>query len=259
MTFNISEFSGKLSKYGLAKDNLFFVTVTPPASVSTDFPAGDLSFFCQSVDLPALSISTADIQSQGYGVSEKRPTGLPLDNLNTVFMVDSTFRVKEFYHRWTQSVVNFDNSNGYNVEYQGMLPYEINYKDSYTGTITVYVYSFNSDDIIYRYKFENAYPVGIGNTTVAWENNNSVMVMPVQFAYDIYKVDGFGQSVRASRTRQSRGFGGGGPGGFITSLGNFGQALDAIGIDTPIQDIVNQYSLFGSQVNSTIQGIRGLI
>lgn len=258
MTFNISEFSAKLSKYGLAKDNLFFVQITPPQSLSTDMPEGDLSFFCRSIDLPAISISTSDVQTQGYGVSEKRPTGLPLDNLNAVFMVDSTFLIKQFYHRWVQSVVNFDNSQGYNVEYKGMFPYETAYKDTYVGKVVVYVYSYNERDIVYRYQFDNAYPVGIGNVTTAWENNDSVMVMPVQFAYDIYKVDGFGQSIKASRVRQSRGFGGGGPDGFITSLGNFGQALDAIGIDTPIQDIVNQYSLYGSQINSTLEGIRGI-
>lgn len=257
MTFNVSEFSSKINKYGLARDNLFFVTITPPP-LGADMPAGDLSFFCRSVDLPALTINTTDIQTQGFGISEKRPTGLPLDNLNTAFMVDSTFRVKQFFHRWAQAVVNYDNSRGYNVEHRGMLPYEVNYKDEYTGRIEILVYSFNSDSITYKYTFDNAFPVSLGNITTAWANNDDVMVMPVQFAYDVYKVDGVGESYKATRTRQARGFGGGGPGGFITRLANFGQALDAIGVNTPIQDVVNQYSLFGSAVNSIQQGIRGI-
>lgn len=257
MTFNISEFTSKINGYGLARDNLFFVLITPPQT-GADMPANDLSFFCRSVDLPSITISSADIQNQGYGVFERRPTGMAKDDLNTVFMVDSTFRVKEFFHRWTQNVVNFDNSQGFNVEYRGMLPSETNYKDNYTGTVTVFVYSYNSDQITYRYQFGNAYPLSLGNITTAWDNNDSIMVMPVQFTYDRYRVDGFGQSVRATRETQSRGFGGGGPEGFITSLGNFGQALDAIGIDTPIQDIVNQYSAIGSGVNATLEGIRGI-
>jgi hypothetical protein len=256
MPFNISNFSSKINKYGLARDNLFFVTITAP-NLGSDMPQGDLSFFCRSVDLPSLSISTVDIMNQGYGLTEKRPSGLPFDNLNTVFMIDTDFRVKEFFHRWVQAIVNFDNSKGFNREYRGMLPFEVSYKDQYKGTVQVAVYSYQSESVKYVYKFDNAFPVGLGNITTAWENNDSIMAMPIQFAYDIYKVDGFGSSIKASRVNSSRGFGGGGTSGFFTSLGNFGQALDAIGIDTPIQDIVNQYSLFGSQVNSTLEGIRG--
>lgn len=257
MSFNISEFSSKLNKYGLSRDNLFLVNITPP-DLGVDMPAQDLRFFCNSVSLPALSITTADVQTQGYGLAEKRPTGLPLDNLNTVFMVDSTYRVKEFFHRWAQSIVNYDNNNGYNYEYNRMLPYETAYKDSYVGTIQIFVYSYNERDIKYVYEFGHAYPVALGEITTSWENNDNVMVMPVQFAYDQYKVDGLGQSVKSSRINSSRGFGGGGVGGFITSLGNFGQALDSIGINTPIQDIVNKYSSVASRINSGLEAVRGI-
>lgn len=257
MTFNVSQFSSKLNGYGVARDNLFFVLITPPQTGS-DMPVNDLSFFCRSVDLPSITISSVNVQNQGYGVFEKRPAGMEKDDLNTVFMVDSTFRVKEFFHRWTQNIVNFDNSRGYNVEYKGMLPFESNYKDNYTGTVTVYVYSFNSNQVTYRYRFRNAYPLSLGNITTAWDSNDSIMVMPVQFTYDIYEVDGFGQSVIATRERQSRGFGGGGPEDFITSVGTFGQALDAIGIDTPIQDIVNQYSAISNSISSTLSSVRNI-
>jgi len=252
MAFSISEFNGHISKYGLARDNLFLVTVTAP-QIGLDFPTQDLSFFCNSLTLPGLNMSTSDIQNQGYGMAEKRPTGMPYENLNTTFMVDSAFRVKEFFHRWTQAIVNFDNSQGYNYEHRGMLPFEIAYPETYRGTIDVAVYSFNSSDITYQYKFGNAYPVGVGDITTAWSNNDSFMVMPVQFAYDIYEVQGFGQSVKGSSRGSSRGFGGGGVNGLITRLGNFGQALDAFGIDTPIQDIVNEYSSVASRINAGLQ------
>lgn len=252
MPFSVSEFNAKLSKYGLAKDNLFLVKVIPP-DLGADIPAGDLSFFCNSLTLPPLNLSTVDVQRQGYGVAEKRPTGLPYDNLNTTFMVDSTFRVKEFYHRWMQSITNFDNSKGYNYEYRSMLPFEMAYQENYRGTIEIGVYSFNEESILYLYRFGNAYPVALGDITTAWANNNSFMIMPVQFAFDTYEVQGFGQSIKSNRINSSRGFGGGGVDGFITRLGNFGQALDAFGVKTPIQDIVNQYTSVASQINGAIQ------
>lgn len=257
MAFSVSEFNAKINRYGLARDNLFFVNITAP-SIGADMPTGDLSFFCQSVALPSLNVSTAEVLPQGYGIREKVPTGLPLDNLNTAFMVDSEFKTKQFFHRWVQSIVNFDNSRGYEREYRNMLPYEVAYKDNYRGTIEVAVYSFQSESIKYVYKFDNAYPVGIGDISESWNNNDSIMTMPVQFAYDVYKVQGFGSSNIANRYTQPVGFGGGGVGGLVTNLGNFGQALSAIGFDNPLQDIVNRYTSVASNINSTISGVSGI-
>lgn len=260
MAFNISEFSSKVNQHGLARDNLFFVTISPPRVLSgVEMPAGDLSFFCRSVALPALNVTTVDVQNQGYGLAQKMPGALPFDNLNTVFMVDSNFKVKQFFQRWMQHVVNYDNSRGYNYEFNGALPFEIEYKENFVGRIEIAVYSYHSNEVKFRYRFDNAFPVSVGDITIAWDQNDSIMVMPVQFAYDIYVTDSIGQSTKASRINPSRGFGGGGVDGFVTSLGNFGQVLDSIGIDTPIQDIVNQYSLVGSQINSVIEGVRGLL
>ena len=256
MAFNITEFNGTIAKYGVARDNLFMVNITPPdLGIENGMPMQDLSFFCNSVALPGINLQTAEMNRQGYGVTERRPTGMSLDNLNTTFMVDSTFRVKEFFHRWIQGIVNFDNSRGYNYEHRGMLPYETAYHERYVGTITVYVYSFNQKDITYAYRFGNAYPISTGDVTTAWSNNDSLMSLPVSFAYDTYQVQGFGDSVKGSRVNSSRGFGGGGVDGFITRLGNFGQALDALGAKTPIQDIVNQYSSVASSINSGLNSI----
>lgn len=252
MAFSVSEFSAQLGKYGIARDSLFLVKIIPPRTLEADMPASDLMFFCNSITLPSLTMTTADIRRHGYGVIDRKPMDLPHDNLATTFMVDSTFKVKEFFHRWVQSIVNFDNSQGYNYEYRNMLPFEIAYHEKYVGTIEVAVYSFNSEEIKYVYKFGNAFPVSIGDITTAWSNNNSYMVLPVQFAYDIYQVQGFGQSVKSSRLNSSRGFGGGGVDGFITNLGDFGQSLDAFGIKTPIQDIVNQYTTVASGINSIL-------
>ena len=258
MSFNISEFSSKINKHGLAKDNLFLVTITPPSGLNVEMPTGDLRFFCNSVALPALNITSAEVLHQGYGLSEKRPTGLPLDNLNTVFMVDSNFRVKEFFHRWMQSIVNFDTTN-YEQEFRGMLPYEVAYKDTYVGTVTVEVYSFNDNAVKYVYTFGNAYPAAMGDITSAWSNNDAVMTVPIQFSYDRYTVDGFGQSSQTSRRNRSPGSLGGGVGGFVTRLSSFGRALDALGIDTPIQEVVNEYTSVASQLAAGVQGVRDLL
>lgn len=241
MTFNIAEFSSKLNKYGgVARDNLSFVRISPPAILQRGMTPEDLSFFCRAVSIPSLNISTSDISSRGYGLKEKRPVDMPYETLNTVFMVDSTFEVKKFFHGWMQNITNYDNSKGYSYEYNGMLPFQFEYKDDYVGVLDVIVYSISDNQFTYKYKFGNAFPINVGELSLSWENNNSLMLMPVQFAFDIYEIDDFGNSSKHV----------GDPSQFLQSVPNFGQALDAIGSQQPIQDIVNQYTSVSSQINS---------
>lgn len=235
MPFNINEFSGKISKYGLARDNMFIVRIMPPRTIDFGIAETDLTFFCNAVSLPALNVSTTEIQPHGYGVREKRPTNLPLDNLNTTFMVDAEFKVKEFFHLWLQNIINYDNSRGYGSEYANMLPFEVAYPASYYGTVEVAVYSYNTQDIQYIYRFDNAFPVALGDISTAWANNNSLMTMPVQFAYNIWQVQGKGISNKTNRYGSE-------VGSYNVSVGNYTEQTTALNANQPIQDIVNQYS-----------------
>jgi hypothetical protein len=62
--FNIQEFSSSISKHGVAKDNLFMVSITPPPALRNkgeeDSIVDDLRFFCRSVTLPEFDIQTTD-------------------------------------------------------------------------------------------------------------------------------------------------------------------------------------------------------
>lgn len=193
MSFNISEFQSKVSQLGLSRDNLFILRITPPSSMNTIVDSRDLIFFCKSVDLPGINLDLVDFQRAGWGKTEKMPSGLPYDQLQAIFMIDSGFKVKAFFHRWMQSIVNYDSSN-LNGAYQGMRPHQIAYKDKYVGTIEVIVYSYGSESVTYVYKFFNAFPTNMGNITTSWENNDSIMTVPITFSYDSFVVDGMGES-----------------------------------------------------------------
>lgn len=252
MTFNVSDFSAKLNQYGLARDNLFYVAISPP-SFGADIPLEDLTFFCRSVELPGLGVNTVDIQSQGYGIAEKRPASMTFDNLNTIFMVDSYFKVKDFFHKWMQYIINFDNSRGYTTTINGARPFEFQYKDTYTGTITVYVYSYGSNTLQYVYKFENAFPTNLGSITTSWENNDNIMTLPVSFAYDIYNVDALSSSLLT--TYQGNDAGIPGTEEALYALGVLGRSIEALSTSQTIQDIINQYT----QVESVFDSIREIL
>jgi len=247
MAFNLAEFSSKLSQYGLARDNLFIVRITPPRGAFGDIiPPSDLMFFCRSVDLPALSLETTSVKNDGWGKAESFPINLPYDNLNTVFMIDANFRVKKFFHRWMQSIVNYDNSN-LNSSFNGLRPFQIEYKENYVGTVEVIVYSLNSEEIQYIYTFNGAYPTSLGNITTAWDSNDSIMVMPVTFSYSSYTTSGVGESVPLTTS----GISGAYTSGSSSKNNDIFRTIDSFFFDGRISDTVNR-------VTSTLDAFRNL-
>lgn len=246
MPFSISEITSAVNKHGLAKNNLFVMTMqfgaTPESAKlatklveTSKIDTFQLKFLCRSADLPAIEVQTSDFKPRGYGPSEKRPTGFELPPLPTVFMVDSNFAVMKFFHRWMQQIVNYDVSAGYGSEVNGgQRPYEFGYRDEYCCNIEIDVYSGNQTDKSYKYTFGHAYPTVVGNVQVAWENAAEIMTLPVQFAYDEIKVEATeGGKVTGDFSSPN------GLLSYLSALNGFGQALNNLNRPRNIQDVVN--------------------
>lgn len=187
MTFSINDFNSKINRYGLSKSNLFHVVVnTPPclqSEFSSEFYGTGLQFFCRSAEVPDMAIETVPVYHQGTGLPVQRTNGMRMSNLNTVFMLDSEFRVKHFFHGWLQRMYNYsiDNIHG---EVDGQLPYEIGYPDDYKTTVTVTQFSSNSTDNFYTYRYLNAFPTTIGSVSLSWETQNEIATLPVSFTFE---------------------------------------------------------------------------
>jgi hypothetical protein len=250
MAFNINEFKSKVNKYGVAKDNLFFVEITGPA-LGAEFPSTDLRFFCRSVEIPGLSAQTAEYQNQGHGHNEKRVTNMSFDDLQMIFMVDSGYRVQQYFHRWMQAIVNYDNRD-YGREYNNMLPFEVAYKDNVKGRVTVSAFGQNDNRLSYTYQFDDAYPITIGTTSLSWENNDTLLTLPVAFTFSKFiPVKGVGVSSAATPRAQSKTLGGGkSPLQVASSLDTFGGVLEAFGVNNPIQDVVDRFTSVSSSFNN---------
>lgn len=192
MAFNVSEFRSQINGSGLAKTNLFFVTITLPDGlrfIEQRIGTNQLRFLCKTVDLPELNIQVAEIKNKGYGPVQYSPTDLQYPALSTVFMVDGDYGVLKFFHRWMQEIVNYDISGGYLSANGNLSPYEFGYKEDYIGTVDVFMYSASREKF-YNYKFGKAFPVTIGNITASWENNDELLNLPITFMYDELTVDG---------------------------------------------------------------------
>ena len=246
--FNINEFTAEVNKRGLAQNNLFFVTITLPNVLNAlhdDVSARELSFLCRSVDLPGFEVGTMSVKHQGYGLAEHRPSNFEYQPLQTVFMVDGDFAVKKFFHRWMQEIVNYDVDGGIISEVNGKLPFEFGYKSDFAATVSVHVYSTNTQTVEYTYKFGKAWPTSISGTQVAWENSAEIMTLPVTFTYSQLKVDG-------ALTGEANGDLSRGNGllTYLSSLNSYAQAIKQLSTPHSIQDLINEVSSVRTILNS---------
>lgn len=248
MAFNINEFSAQMNSRGFAVNNLFLARITPPqrlTALGSEYNLGnDLVFFCRTVDIPNLDVNTIAYKENGFGIAQQRPIGMDFQPLSTVFMCDSNFAIKRFFHRWMQMVYNYDTEAGVlgvdpttrsAERTQGI--YQLGYKEDYVGTMEVVVFSQHVDQAAYKYeyKFGNLYPTSIGNVQLAWENSAEVMTVPVTFTYDQFKPTG---SLRGTVTTDFNR--GNGLLNYLSALNTYGQAIDQLSRPDSIQDLINQ-------------------
>ena len=222
MTFSVSGFNAKISNHGLARNNAFIVSITPPLAMASDFDR-DLRFFCKSVDLPSMNITTTDHNPQGFGMTERRPTGFSKSALPATFMMDSGFKVKRFFHRWIQETVNYDTSAGILSEVNGQLPYEIAYKNDYVGTMEISCFSQNNPDRYYTYILSDVHPIDVGEIGLSWESNDEIMTLPVSFSYTGLKVDGSRSGTVTGGVNRGAGLL-----SYLSSLNTYTQAIRSI-------------------------------
>lgn len=264
MTFNVSQFAAKVNGTGLAKNNLFVANITPPLSVNLPIK-NDLMFLCRSASIPGMDINVVEIKPQGWGKAEKRPTEFSKGGLTLTFMVDSNFAVSQFFHRWIQSIVNYNTLSGdISEDSAGKLPYEFEYKDNYVGDVEIIVYAENKDTNgyarTYTYKCMNAFPIAIGSIETAWENQAEIMVITVAFAYDSIAVSGMSETVISSRST-SPAIGqtttGGALGGGISGATSSGP-IPLINTSSLPQDIQDAVNIVTAPLNSAISSINSV-
>jgi hypothetical protein len=213
MAFNISSFRSVVSRKGLLPTNKFFVRFVVPAGFNSQVSAtsqgqraeGDsastatteLSFFCDSVFIPGITMLTSENRRYGYGPVEKRPIVGVSSDIPMTFLVDGNGDNVRFFQSWLKLVYNFDNrqstraATGIGIS---QYPYEVSYKDQYATDIEILV--FNSDggenrvtpDEALCYTLREAYPTSMVDIPLNWADNNNIMRLPVVFTcFDWYE------------------------------------------------------------------------
>lgn len=230
MAFSVSEFSSQINKHGLAVNNLFVLTITPPMAFNENMGGRELTFFCRATKIPDNSLSMMGAKQLGYGPTISYPTGMELDSLTSEFMIDSNMDVMKFFHRWQQKIFNYNSEQGPLGSNNNQMVYEMSYKSDYAATIQVDIYTGHSPDVKYTYKFFDAWPFSVANPQLSWDNQAEIMTSSIQFKYERMTNEGLARNVVASGSGVNRT-------GYTSAYNTIGQLLNNTGLPRVVRDI----------------------
>ena len=238
MAFNVGDFRAQISNSkfgGLALSNKFIVRITPPSKIfggkGDSFPNMEqLTFFCSTTNLPGKTINTVDNKPYAYGQVNKMPLSRSNDSLTTTFFGDSNYLIMGFFQRWLNFIVQDGGEVWDNRGYR-----EIGYKEDYARTIEIIGYDYDSSEKVV-YTLYEAYPTQIGAVSMGWEQNDTLIQIPIEFTYDDMSIDR--SSANSSDVNKPRT-----PVGLFTRIA---QAASIVGVINTvkrprnIQDLINQ-------------------
>jgi hypothetical protein len=186
MTFNVYDMlSAMNASGGLTKSSKFFVEITPPPSFDVDY---NIFFLCEAAVLPGVALGTEDIRMAGYGLVEKRPNNLAFQDMPLTFFNDSNGAVFTFFHTWMQSIYNFNGSTNPAATAQNLPLSTFAYPKEYYGVVSITHFDDSGSEVI-TYNLYDAYPIAVGDIQVDWGLADTLVRVPVTFAYSYWDAE----------------------------------------------------------------------
>lgn len=143
-------------------------------------------FFCESTDLPGISLLTRPITRYGYGASQKKPSSPIFQDIMMVFNNDSQNVNLQFFQAWFGLISQFNLSQGVNstVTTNNISTgcWEIAYLGEYAIDPIITLYD-TAGDTQYSITLRQCYPILMPHTKLSWENGQSVMKIQVMMTY----------------------------------------------------------------------------
>ena len=178
MAFSISKFSTHLNKYGSVKNNRYEVIITPPSF----FRSGDykeafelIPFRAESIGMPSLNITLSSVNRYGIGPKQRFPTNMEYpETISVSFLETKDSIIHKFFTLWSSAIINHVQPGTYLVEY----------KDTYSSTIEIKVYTDEGEDSISnQIQLTEAYPSQISMTDLSWGEVNNLIRVNVNFTF----------------------------------------------------------------------------
>tara|TARA_B100001093_G_scaffold312037_1_gene297795 strand:+ start:5248 stop:6033 length:786 start_codon:yes stop_codon:yes gene_type:complete len=151
--------------------------------VTNFFISRDLGLLCNSAELPATTMATAQVEGQRMGIVEKMAHSRVYTDVSFTFYVDNQYRTLEFFELWHEFIASGSNDkvDRTNIAYYHRMQYPDEYKVD-----TIKIQKFDKDHFrSVEYNFLNCFPVSVSSMPVAYDGNQ-VLECQVTFAYDRY-------------------------------------------------------------------------
>ena len=151
--------------------------------VTNFFISRDLGFLCNSAELRATTMATAQVEGQRMGIVEKMAHSRVFTDVSFTFYVDNQYRTLEFFELWHEFIASGSNNevDRSNIAYYHRMQYPDEYKVD-----TIKIQKFDKDHFrSVEYNFLNCFPVSVSSMPVAYDGNQ-VLECQVTFAYDRY-------------------------------------------------------------------------
>jgi hypothetical protein len=203
---SLNDFKANLDKFGTVKQNRFDV-ILPNESVN-------LSFRCESLNIPGIQILTTDFHLYGGEPILKIPNGRANDEVQMSFLAMGDMRDKYWFEEWLHKISNFENNN---VAYYDDVAKDIwinVYNESpnpkptdavvtpidVDGPAQRIIFEGGIDTLkqIYIAKLRKAIPTRVEMIQVSWADTDQLMKYTVNFSYESLKIESY-----ANRTGKS--------------------------------------------------------
>lgn len=171
---------------GLQRPNHFYVTIPNPPMLQGDIGPILLPFLTESANIPGVSLATSDVRRYGYGPTEKKPYAPIFVDQQMTFFGDASGVVHKFFYKWINGIVKSDEFPLGTPGYNGVRPFEVEYKRQYAVDITITAIN-EVDRKIMEVKLFDAFPIAMGDINLNWGQNDGYVGIPITFSYYKWK------------------------------------------------------------------------
>ena len=186
-----------IRKYGIQKTSMAHIVFDPPTIFGTNEKIAGArkiamlaTYRADAFAQPGVSMATTEVKRYGIGPLERKPYLPIFTDQQFSFINDSNSLIHKFFYLWMNGIVGFDALPRGNVvkDIFKKYPYEVEYKDQYKTTIDMYIYNEvqNKAGVI---KFENAYPIFLGDIQHGWADSSQMVRFPVTFTYSHWRYE----------------------------------------------------------------------
>lgn len=184
MAFNITEIMSTIGFYdGIHKPSHYYIDITPPTWLGERQVVRDLKFLGEATNLPGLQLDTISVRPLGYGTPESRPVDTNYPRVRCDFFVDNGSQVLELFELWMRNIHNTHIDSTQKSTKTNLKYYEFAYPKEYEGVLEIYMFTGEGNNMR-KVTLNQAFPVEIGDISLAWEINDQISRVPVTFAYN---------------------------------------------------------------------------